>query len=143
MNVNDLHTPLLSPAPIVAGIVAFVAVTLFLGGLAFIVEGPPKAGRRDLGFDAAGLAFFGLIVGAIVFGAVYSSESKSQEREAIADHLVQSYGFAEETADGAARDLSEDRSAHVGRDGTVYTVLVDESGEVLVVTDPGEIVAPQ
>lgn len=143
MNVNDLHTPLLSPAPIVAGIIAFVAVTLFLGSLAFIVEGPPKAGRRDLVFDAAGLALIGLIAGAAVFGAVYSSESRSQEREAIAEHLVQSYGFAEETADKAARDLSEDRSAHVGRDGSVYTVLIDESGEVLVVTDPGEIVDPQ
>lgn len=143
MNVNDLHTPLLSPAPIVAGLVAFVAVTLFLGGLAFIVEGPPKAGRRDLGFDVAGLALIGLIAGAAVFGAVHYSESKSQEREAIAEHLVQSYGFAEETADKAAQDLSEDRSAHVGRDGSVYTVLIDESGEVLVVTNPGEIVDPQ
>lgn len=143
MNVSDLHTSLLSPAPIVAGIVAFVAVTLFLGGLAFIVEGPPKAGRGDPGFTAVTFALIGLIAGAAVFGTVYSFESKSQEREAVAEHLVKSYGFAEETADNAARELSEDRLAHVGRDGSVYIVMIDESGEVLVVTDPGGIVDPQ
>ena len=138
MNVNDLHTSLLSPAPIVAGIIAFAFVALFLGGLAFIA-GPGKAER----LGAATFALAGLLSGGLAFGAVHFSESQSQEREAIAEHLVQSYGFTEETADKAARDLSEDRSAHVGRDGSVYTVLIDESGEVLVVTDPGEIVDPQ
>lgn len=138
MNVNDLHTPLLSPAPIVAGIVAFVAVALFLGGLAFIA-GPGKAGR----LGAATFALAGLLSGGLAFGAVHFSESQSQEREAIAEHLVQSYGFTEETADKAAQSLSEDRSAHVGRDGSLYTVVIDESGEVLVVTDPGEIVDPR
>lgn len=143
MNVNDLHTPLLSLAPIVAGLVAFVVVVLFLGVLTFVVEVPGKAVRRDPVFGAVCFALIGLVFGAAVFGAVHFSESQSQEREAIAEHLVQSYGFAEETADKAAQGLSEDRSAHVGWDGSLYTVVIDESGEVLVVTGPGEIVDPR